>query len=131
MSSSSSFKIGLPRMNCLFTLRITEYVIFGTAAKRNQSNSDSASGVYLGDQVLNCRPFYNYLGVYLGQTLSFTEHVTRLDSSRQLGLLSRLRNSLTVHAAERIFTAMILPFCVFSLLISINRFVFPSCRPKV
>ena len=44
------------RMNCLFTLRITEYVIFGTAAKRNQSNSDSASGVYLGDQVLNCRP---------------------------------------------------------------------------
>ena len=89
----------------------TEYVIFGTAVKRNQINSDNLSGVYLGDQVLNCRPFYKYLGVYLDQTLSFKEHVTRLVNkvSRQLGLLSRVRNSLTVHAAERIFTAMILP----------------------
>ena len=75
----------------------TEYLIFGTAAKRNQINSDSLSGVYLGDQVLNCRPFYKYLCVYLDQTLSFKEHVTRLVNkvSRQPGLLSRLRNSLT------------------------------------
>ena len=29
--------------------------------------------------------------------------------SRQLGLLSRVINSLTVHTAERIFRAMILP----------------------
>ena len=56
----------------------TEYVIFGTAVKRNQINSDNLSGVYLGDQVLNCRPFYKYLSVYLDQTLSFKEHVTRL-----------------------------------------------------
>ena len=71
----------------------TEYVIFRTAAKRNQINFDSLSGVYLGDQVLNCRPFYKYLGVYLDQILSFKEHVTRLVNkvSRQLGLLSRLK----------------------------------------
>ena len=89
----------------------TEYVIFGTTMKRNQINSDNLSGVYLGEQALNCRPFYKYLGVYLDQSLSFKEHVTRLVDkvSRQLGLLSRVRNNLTVHAAERIFTAMILP----------------------
>ena len=98
----------------------TEYVIFGTAMKRNQINSGNLSGVYLGEQVLNCRPFYKYLGVYLDQSLSFKEHVARLVNkvSRQLGLLSRVRNSLTVHAAERIFTAMILPkldYCDFCL----------------
>ena len=44
-----------------------------------------------------------YLGAYLDQSLSFKEHVTRLVNkvSRQLALLSRVRNSLTVHAAER------------------------------
>ena len=66
--------------------------------KRNQINSDNLRGVYLGDQVLNCRTFYKYLGVYLDQTVSFKEHVIRLVNkvSRQLGLLSRVRNSLAV-----------------------------------
>ena len=88
----------------------TEYVIFGTSMKRNQIDADNLCGVYLGDQVLNCKPFYKYLGVYLNQSLSFKEHVTRLVNkvSRQLGLLSRVRNSLTVHAAKRVFTTMIL-----------------------
>ena len=97
----------------------TEYVIFGTALKRNQIKSGNLSGVHLGEQVLNCRPFYKYLGVYLDQSLSFKEHVTRLVNkvSGQPGLLSRVRNSLAVHAAERIFTAMILPkldYCDFA-----------------
>ena len=46
------------------------------------------------------------------------EHVTRLVNkvSRQPGLLSRVRNSLTVHAAERVFTTIIvlkLDYCDF------------------
>ena len=91
-------------------LKKTEYMIFGTAAKRNQINSDNLRGVSLRDQVLNYRPFYKYLGVYLHQTVSFKKHVTRLvnNVSRQLGLLSRVKRSLIVHEAERIFTAMIL-----------------------
>ena len=44
--------------------------------KHNQINCGNLSGVYLGDQVLNCRPFYKYVGVYLGQSLSFKECVT-------------------------------------------------------
>ena len=51
--------------------------------------------------------------------LSCNEHGTRLVNkvSRQLGLLSRVRNSLTVNTAERIFKAMILPkldYCHFA-----------------
>jgi len=65
-------------------------MIFGIAMKRNQINFGNLSGVYLGVQVLNCRPFFKYLGVYLDQSLSFKEHVTHLVNkvSGQLGVLS-------------------------------------------
>ena len=43
----------------------TEYVIFGTAMKRNQIDSNNLCSVYLGDQVLNFKPLYKSLGVYL------------------------------------------------------------------
>lgn len=36
----------------------TEYVIFGTAMTRNQINSGNVSGFNLGDQFINCSPFY-------------------------------------------------------------------------
>ena len=55
-----------------------ECVIFETVMKRNQTDSDNLCCVYLGDQVFSCKPFYKYLGVYLDQSLSFKEHVTRL-----------------------------------------------------
>ena len=35
--------------------------------KRNQIRADNLSGVYLGDQVVNCGPGYKYLFVYLDQ----------------------------------------------------------------
>ena len=48
-----------PTKNKLFIHpKKTEYVIFGTAMKSNQIKFDNLSGVCLGDQVLNCRPFY-------------------------------------------------------------------------
>ena len=51
------------------------------------------------------------LGIYLDQSPSFKEHVTRLNNkiSSQRSLSSRVRNNLTVYAAERVFTTMILP----------------------
>ena len=39
------------------------------------------SEVYLGGQILNRVPFYKYLGIYLEQSLSFKEHVTRLNNT--------------------------------------------------
>ena len=47
----------------------------------------------------------------VSSSLNFKEHITWLNNkiSSQLGLLSRVRNNLTVYAAERVFTTMILP----------------------
>jgi len=39
------------------------------------------SEVYLGGQILNRVRFYKYLGIYLEQSLSFKEHVTRLNNT--------------------------------------------------
>ena len=69
----------------------TEYVIFGKSLKLNQFDSVNLSEIYLGGQILNRVPFYKYLGIYLDQSLSFKEHVTRLNNkistlSSQLGL---------------------------------------------
>ena len=91
----------------------TEYVMFGTAQKLNRIDTADVSShdVLLGDKVLERKSFYKYLGVYLDEHLSFKEHTLRLFSkvSSQLSLVSRLRNNLTMLAAERIYKAMILP----------------------
>ena len=89
----------------------TEYVLFGTHQKLNQYDFDTMSDIYLGDQILNRKPYYKYLGIYLDQTLSFNEHFTRLINkvSSQLAMLSRIRNNLTVYACEKVFSTMIMP----------------------
>ena len=63
-----------------------------TSTKLNQLYSVNLSEVYLGGQVLNCVPFYEYLGINLDQSLSFKERVTRLNNmiSSQRDLLSRV-----------------------------------------
>ena len=67
-------------------------MILETSTKLNQFYSVNLSEVYLGGQVLNCAPFYEYLGINLDQSLSFKERVTRLNNmiSSQLDLLSRV-----------------------------------------
>ena len=72
--------------------KITEYVTLETSTKLNQLYSVNLSEVYLGGQVLNCVPFYEYLGINLDQSLSFKERVTRLNNmiSSQRDLLSRV-----------------------------------------
>jgi hypothetical protein len=46
-------------------LNKTEYVIFGTSQKLNQSVSNNSNyDVLLGDQVLKQKPFYKYLGTW-------------------------------------------------------------------
>lgn len=73
----------------------TEFVNFGTSMKLYQFDSVNLSEVNLGGQVINRVPFYEYLGIYLDQSLSFGEHVSELNNkiSSQLGLLSWVRNN--------------------------------------
>ena len=76
----------------VYSSKITEYVILETSTKLNQFYSVNLTEVYLRGQVLNCVPFYEYLGINLDQSLSFKERVTRLNNmiSSQLDLLSRV-----------------------------------------
>ena len=76
----------------IYSPKITEYVILETSTKLNQFYSVNLTEVYLRGQVLNCVPFYEYLGINLDQSLSFKERVTRLNNmiSSQLDLLSRV-----------------------------------------
>ena len=76
----------------IYSSKITEYVTLETSTKLNQLYSVNLSEVYLGGQVLNCVPFYEYLSINLDQSLSFKERVTRLNNmiSSQRDLLSRV-----------------------------------------
>ena len=76
----------------IYSSKITEYVTLETSTKLNQLYSVNLSEVSLGGQVLNCVPFYEYLGINLDQSLSFKERVTRLNNmiSSQRDLLSRV-----------------------------------------
>ena len=79
--------------------------------KLNRFDSVNLSEVYLGCQVLSHLSFCKYLGKYVDQSLSFKEHVARLNNnmSSQLGLLCRVQNNLTLYVGERVFTTMIFP----------------------
>ena len=87
----------------------TEYVLFGTNQKLHQC--ETLNDIYLGEQILNRKTFYKYLGIYLDQTLSFNEHFNRIINkvSSQLSMLSRIRNNLTIYASEKVFSTMIRP----------------------
>ena len=86
--------------------------------KCNQIDSDNLCCVYLGDHILNCKPFFKYLGIYLDQPLSFKEHVTRL-VNRDFkivhdGRLGRLDEYQSCHPkSSRHLTVMLLGRYVF------------------
>ncbi len=50
----------------------TEYVVFGTSRRLNENDFDNnLSEIMLGEQTLERKSFFNYLGVYLDQCLFF------------------------------------------------------------
>ena len=54
---------------------------------------------------------FKYLGVVIDQHLSFSNHIEHVVNkvSRKLGVFRRLRSSLTMVAAQRIYKTMIVP----------------------
>ena len=88
-----------------------EHVIFDSSQKLHKSGSDAGNYILLlGDQVLKQKPSYKYLGAYLDESLTFKEHAAKLYNKvySQLSLLSRIRNNLTIYAAERVYKSMVL-----------------------
>lgn len=93
--------------NKLFlNLSKTEYVIYGSyqRIKREDSIRLSRNG-----SPLTKSESFKYLGVVIDQHLSFNNHIKHVVNkvSRKLGVFRRLKISLTMAAAERIYKTMI------------------------
>ena len=69
------------------------------------------SDISLNGQSIKHTDTFKYLGVVLDDTLSFNDHMdyVRTKVSKILGMFSRIRPSLTLEAANRLYKAMVLP----------------------
>ena len=86
----------------------TEAVLFGTHQRIAVNNE---LNLVLGNACVKRVQHYKYLGIILDANLNFHEHVDRLHCklSSRLGALRRRRKHLTVDAANKVYTATILP----------------------
>ena len=86
----------------------TEAVLFGTHQRIAVNNE---LNLVLGNACVKRVQHYKYLGITLDANLNFHEHVERLHCklSSRLGALRRTRKHLTVDAANKVYTATILP----------------------
>ena len=62
------------------------------------------SRLFLGDKPINQAQHYKYLGVLIDANLNFKQHVDKLlvKVSKRIGVLVRIRNNLTVDAANKV-----------------------------
>ena len=86
----------------------TEAMLFGTAQRL--SNADSFDIHIDGKQIKRVSEF-TYLGVVFDERLSFNGHVKKLISKagKRVGMVGRLRNNLTLHSANVVYTTLIRP----------------------
>ena len=86
----------------------TEAMVFGTA-KRLHSINDIK--IWMNEHSIHVVNSYKYLGVILDASLNMNEHLqkTLKSAAARIKLLKRMRTSLTSHAAESIYKAIVLP----------------------
>ena len=79
--------------------------------KRLAKQKCDETDISLNGQSIKHTDTFKYLGVVLDDTLSFNDHVdyVRTKVSKILGMFSRIRPSLTLEAANRLYKAMVLP----------------------
>ena len=90
----------------------TEYVLFGTQQRiASATLSDGPFSLFLGDKPINQAQHYKYLGVLLDSNLNFKQLVDKLlvKISKRIGVLGRIRNNLTVDAANKVYQSLVLP----------------------
>ena len=83
-------------------------MLFGTHQRIAVNNE---LNLVLGNACVKRVQHYKYLGITLDANLNFHEHVDRLHCklSSRVGALRRMRKHLTVDAANKVYTATILP----------------------
>ena len=62
--------------------------------------------------------YYKYLGVLIDANLNFKQHVDKLlvKISKRIGVLGRIRNNLTVDAANKVYQSLVLSVMDLSLI---------------
>ena len=82
----------------VLNMKKTEFMTFGNCQRLARRKCDE-SDISLNDQSIKGTDTFKYLGVVLDDTLSFNGHVdyVRIKVSKILGMLSRIRHSLTLY----------------------------------
>ena len=75
-----------------------EFMLFGTAAKRSKTAHQVE--INIGSKCINNNDSYKYLGIHLDMSLNLNDHIATICKkvSSQLGLLRRIRATLTTYA---------------------------------
>ena len=63
------------------------------------------------DKIINSLRENKYLGMLIDKKLNFRQHADKLlvNISKRIGVLGRIRNNLTVDAANKVYQSLILP----------------------
>ena len=96
---------------CIHPLK-TECVLFSTQQRiASATLSDGPFSLFLGDKPINQAQHYKYLGVLIDANLNFKQHVDKLlvKISKRIGVLGRIRNNLSVDAANKVYQSLVLP----------------------
>lgn len=95
--------------NDLFiNLKKTEYVVFGTNNRLRKLDSVS---ILLNGESIERSTSFKYLGVILDDCLSFNDHIDYIKTkvAKRLGLFKRIRSSITIETANRMYKCTVLP----------------------
>ena len=94
----------------ILNLKKTEFMVFGTQQRLGRQAIDGID-ITLGRESVRCCDAFKYLGVILDSSLSLNQHIDHVKKkvSKMLRIFSRVRPSLKIESANRVFKSMILP----------------------
>ena len=86
----------------------TECVLFGSSPRLCKVQNFS---IILGNQALRHVVEFKYLGIVMDGSLTWKSHTANLFSkvSKRIGILRRIRNDITLSAADMVYKSFILP----------------------
>ena len=95
---------------CIHSVK-TECILFGIQRRiASDTLPDGPFSLFLGDKPKN-QAHYKHLGVLIDANLNFKQQVDKLlvKISKRIGVLGRIRNNLTVDAANKVYQSLLLP----------------------
>ena len=93
----------------------TECLRHSTTNRYRFNDSATLAGgpfsLFLGGKPINQAQHHKYLGVLIDANVNFKQHMDKLlvKSSKRIGVLRRIRNNLTVDAANKVYQSLVLP----------------------